>query len=156
MRREQLHVTLRFLGEIPAPRADTVCRALHGSVALGSSFRAALGGLGGFPNEHAPRVIWAGLTTGQTPMRRLRDAVEQSLSEVGFVRDQSTFTPHVTLARVRRDAAREQVAELSGFIGDNRDRFDGEPFTVDAVTVMRSELGHGGSHYSPLARVELR
>lgn len=95
-RTEALHVTLKFLGEVPSDREPHVRQALRGVRA--TPLILSVSGLGGFPNPREPRTLWAGVPL-TPPLRELAEAVEAALAPLGFVREQRPFAPHLTLAR---------------------------------------------------------
>jgi 2'-5' RNA ligase len=144
---DNLHVTVKFLGQVPLSRlgeiADAVARAVSGA----QGFDLAIQGLGAFPTASRPRVVWAGLGDGAEPLRALAARVEDALAALGFEREARAFSPHVTLGRVRepRRDPRLEAAILAGAA---------EPFgtvRVERVCVMRSELSPRGARYSELS-----
>jgi len=107
---QQYHITLKFLGDTPESRIDDIraglmslrCNAIH--------YR--LTGLGSFPNVIAPSVIWAGMDA-DTVIKELAREVDDFTRELGFPSEKRTFSPHLTLARVRRDhTVPRELAEL--------------------------------------------
>lgn len=146
VRSENLHLTLKFLGEVEEPRLSAVADAL-GSAARGlSPFRLAFGGLGAFPQPRAARVVWIGVSQGAEALTELQGRVEAWLEPLGFARERRPFSAHLTLGRVRGPARREQLAAVLTSmaiesLGD---------MAVDRIELMRSELRSGGPCYSIL------
>jgi len=98
VRAENLHVTLKFLGEVPASKLDAICAALR-AVRSGSVVELRFHGLGFFPGEERARVFWAGVNASEN-LQPLADEIERSLAALGFPAEQRRFTPHLTLARL--------------------------------------------------------
>jgi RNA 2',3'-cyclic 3'-phosphodiesterase len=104
------HLTLRFLGEIPASTVDPLSTLLAPELGRVPSFRMRIEGVGAFPSSDRPRVVWRGITDGAANLREIADRIEAAVRAVGLPPDATPFTPHVTLFRVRsprdHDAAR--------------------------------------------------
>ena len=99
-RTENLHVTLHFLGEVPAGRVDDFREAL-GAPLPEPPFAASTGRFGAFPERGAPRVIWLGVDRGADAMMRLHAIFAGRLRQLGHAVEDRAFTPHFTLARAR-------------------------------------------------------
>ena len=142
---ENLHITLKFLGGVEEARLGEVGGALERAVTV-PAFDVIVRGLGAFPTQARPRVIWAG-TAGAPAFVRLAEDVDRALAAVGFPPEPRGFTPHVTLGRVReprRDPA------LSAALEAGATRLFG-PLTVARVSLMRSDLSSRGARYTELA-----
>lgn len=119
VRPEQLHVTLKFLGDVAEEREEDVIDALRQAADI-SMFTFNMSGIGAFPDRRRPRVIWAGIEKGRNEVVQLAGRVEDKLAAVKFERGQMPFSPHVTLGRVRErgDFARMwQETERAPFVG---------------------------------------
>ena len=145
-----LHLTLRFLGEISRSQVETVCLAGRCAAARMDAFSICLTGTGCFPSPRRPRAFWIGVAEASN-LIRLLEAVEQELSSAGFPREARPFSPHLTLGRVRADRSGARLGEALGAA-----RFDAPPFPVVEVTVMKSDLRSDGAVYTPIARLKLR
>lgn len=148
---EAMHLTLKFLGEVPADRERTVGDALASAAAGVTPFDLQLRGFGAFPNTRVAKVIWLGCEVPAT-LRLLQRQVEEELGEVGFPRDTRRFHPHLTLGRLGRNAGSSQLKETAGLLG--RLEFVGDVF-VRSVELMRSELKPSGANYTIRKSVEL-
>ena len=152
VKRENLHFTLSFLGEL---EADGVARAgeaaLEAAAAL-EPFHVTLGGVGAFPTERRARVLWLGLSWGGTPFTKLARRVESALVSRGFNRDARPFTPHLTLGRVR-DPKPDWTRALAGVTPCSGD--PAAPFEVRAVSVVKSTLAASGSRYEVIVEAPL-
>jgi RNA 2',3'-cyclic 3'-phosphodiesterase len=96
---DNLHVTTKFIGEWPEPRLDEMKSALA-SVPLSAPVDITVKGVGWFPNARRPRVFWAGVEGGE-PLCALAHATEQAVARLGVPVEQRTYSPHLTLARIR-------------------------------------------------------
>ncbi|HEX9730300.1 MAG TPA: RNA 2',3'-cyclic phosphodiesterase [Gemmatimonadales bacterium] len=137
-----VHLTLKFLGEVPEATEPTIAAAVSDACRDQRAFALSLSGFGAFPNLRRPTVVWVGCHAPPA-LGRVQRAVERSLAAVGFVPDQRPFRPHLTLGRVRRDAGR-----LTGFADVLEDlRFE-DSFMVEALDVMQSVLRSDGARYA--------
>ena len=156
----RIHITLRFFGELAADRVDALGRALAAGP-WGAPFPIGFGGGGTFPQSGRPRVLWLGISTGREALVGLHDVLGQRLTSAGGIAGTGTagngagdaFSPHVTIARVRRDPP-------SGLGRALRDACARTP-TPDAradvreLVLFESVLKSRGPAYVPLVRVPL-
>jgi len=145
-----LHLTLRFLGEISRSQVETVCWAVRCAAARVDAFSIRLSGTGCFPSSRRPRAFWIGVAEA-SDLIRLFEAVEEQLFCAGFPREARPFSPHLTLGRVRVDRTSTRLGEALAAA-----EFDAAPFLVTEVTVMKSDLRSSGAVYMPIAKVRLR
>lgn len=145
-----LHMTLKFLGNIDTSWLAGIGRDLCETVSQRSAFDLTLRGLGAFPKPSRPSVIWAGVTPPD-PMIQLAGAVEQTLVTFGFTAESRPFSPHVTLARIKR----RPPEELSRLLERSADMGFGN-FNVDEIILMQSELSPHGPRYTPLSVARLQ
>jgi 2'-5' RNA ligase len=146
--RDNLHYTLRFLGELGADGARRAGEAAREAAAVHAPFDAALGALGAFPRPDRARVLWAGLSAGEAPFRALARSLEQALHTRGFERADKPFSPHLTLGRVR-DRDSDWSEALAAAAPPTA------AFRVDAIRLVKSTLSPKGSIYETLDRVVL-
>jgi 2'-5' RNA ligase len=148
-----LHITMRFLGGVPAQDLGRVNEAAQRAASCVSPFSVTLSGVGAFPNPRAPRVIWAGIAedAGLRSLRSLASQLEDALAVEGFARDSRPFSPHITLARARDGISREQRQGLALALGRLPGRgLPQRTFDVGGLTVMRSDLRPSGPIYTRL------
>ena len=105
---ENLHLTLRFLGEVEEARLPELSKAIASSLQGTSPFPLALGGLGAFPDLRFPRVIWIGVKRGAEELSALQARLEEGLQRIGFSPEDRPFSPHLTLGRVRSPKRRDR------------------------------------------------
>ena len=143
---EQLHCTLKFIGEVDRHCAEDVAAAL-GRIHF-NAFAARVAGTGSFDKRGMVHTLWAGLEPA-AELTRLHHKVEQACRTVGIAPETRAFVPHITLARLNRS---------SGPIHDFRTRhggLSGPEFIVDSVILYESRMGRGGSRYDATARYPL-
>lgn len=145
-----LHITTAFIGEWPDNRLPELVEALR---PLGSSapFDISIRGLGWFPNPHAPRILFAGVSA-EPALHRLAKSTNEVLQSLGIQCDERDFSAHVTLARVTDpavplDRLRQAIAQL--------DTVDAGRSNVRSFSLYRSEPGPAGSIYTQLAEIPL-
>ena len=143
--RENIHLTLKFLGDVDEGLLDEVKRVVR-SLSF-ETFRMALAETGAFPNLRRPKVIWAGVSGGVDELVVIFRELEARLVGLGFKREGRRFSPHITIARVRSGRNRDG---LMGEVLRHRDtNFGG--FKVGSVKLKRSVLTPRGPVYSTLA-----
>ena len=145
-----IHLTIKFLGDVMASRIDGVRHAVERACESVPAFEITVAGTGCFPSAKSPRVLWVGLAPLPDELRRLHANVEAELEREGFAREGRRFAPHLTIARVRdpfKSRATVEGLQAAGFAA--------ESFRAAEVIVMRSELHPAGSIYTPQARVPL-
>jgi RNA 2',3'-cyclic 3'-phosphodiesterase len=149
-----IHLTLKFLGETPANRQSEIEAALHEAVVGRGPFDLAVEGAGCFPDLRKPRVIWAGAGGDLQSLHALRDAVERTISPLGFPTEERPFSPHFTLGRARQDASRTALSSLGEKIGKT-EVGTLATWRVEGVSLMRSDLRPSGAVYTQVAYAPL-
>lgn len=145
---EKLHLTLKFLGATAAERVPALLEAAAQAAARVSPCELTLADTGVFPVGRNPRVLWLGVQDPTGQLALLQQRLETTCAAVGFARDARPFHAHVTLARLRTvDAAARTLARQHSLL-----KFEPVPFPLNELVVMRSDLGPGGSQYTPLSR----
>jgi len=140
---ENLHYTLRFLGEVGEDGARRAAEAANEAAAKSREFTAALGGLGTFPNPRRARVIWIGMSEGGEALVTLAHDLDRALAKRGFGAPDKPFSAHLTLGRVR-EPGRDWTETLAEPVpADPPARF-----TVDRICVVESQLSPRGSIYT--------
>ena len=148
-RRQALHLTLHFIGDVPEAVARAYCRALRQVDA--PAFDLHIAGVGQFPIEERPRVIWAGVQN-TPPLRALYEAVGAALESEGFRRERRRFHPHITLMRFKKPLRRGLA---SRWLQAHLD-FHAEPARIDKFTLFESELKPSGAEYSERGIYDLK
>jgi 2'-5' RNA ligase len=144
---ENIHATVRFLGEVPQSTIELVEEQMN-EIKF-SPFDAEFVGLGAFPNLRRINVVWVGMRKGHEEVSQIFEQLEPRLRQTGFAPDRKGFSPHVTIARVKTGRKREELAK---FVDDMRDT----PFGVIHVEELRlkkSVLTPQGPVYSTIHTV---
>jgi len=151
VRAENLHITLKFLGEITADLAEKVTEVLSGITKNFASFDLGFRSIGMFPHEKSPRVVWIGIDHPEE-CTRLQLIIEENLLTVGFNKDNRPFSPHLTIGRVRSMRSKDS---LVGAMVAIKERDFGN-ISVDSIYLMKSELKPAGAQYSVITEFPLK
>ena len=149
-RREQWHLTLRFLGAVPD--GDGLVAALGDALTTVPTVPdVQLGGAGAFPNARRASVVWFGVRSGADALGDVASAVESASVAAGFVPEPRPFAAHLTVARVPRP--RDVTAVLDAL--DAVDETVGAAWAVDDVVLVSSDTRPTGAVYEEIARIRL-
>jgi len=144
VRPQNLHVTLKFMGEVPETKLAVTCSALAG-VRSDQPVTLDFRGLGLFPNEKHPRVFWAGIDASPN-LKTLAADLERAMEKLGIPREQRPFSPHLTLARFEPPGLPEK---LRSAIQENAAREFGS-FRTNQCHLIESKLKPSGAEYTTL------
>jgi 2'-5' RNA ligase len=146
---EQFHYTLRFLGETPEVQRTRAIEAAWVVASQVAPFSLGLGGIGAFPQQRRPQIIWVGATEGVPLLTRLAESLERGLAERGFAPETRRFNPHLTLARIRTPEGQEAVAKTLKSTADSLKKVDKiKVIPIEDFVLMRSELRPAGAVYT--------
>jgi 2'-5' RNA ligase len=148
-----LHLTMKFLDEVPVGQIAEVCQAVEQGAAHVEPFELEIRGAGAFPNAGRPRTIWLGAGDGADQMVTLHQHVENALAKRGFRKEHRRFQPHLTIGRVRHAVGRA-VAALGDLVWRYAE-FEAGRQTVHEVVVFSSTLDRAGPIYEALGRAPL-
>jgi 2'-5' RNA ligase len=148
---EQMHLTLAFLGDVPAERVAEIAAAMKRSAAGVGPFPFAIQGLGAFPDLRHPRVIWVGLVEPSGTLVRLQSALAAELAKIGYPPEERSFHPHLTLARAKE---LDRQADYEQLLAPRRD-FLGPEQLAGEMLLISSELAPTGPIYTVVATVGL-
>ncbi len=149
---EQMHVTLKFLGEIPYETLPDVTRTLEAATREVKPFRIRVARLGTFPDSESPKVIWAGVEDEPAGLlATLAETLNHELIPLGIRRERRPFSAHVTVGRVKRF---EDPEGFERFIRRRKQNEYGKQ-VIEELHLMSSEMTSSGSHYDVVARVRL-
>lgn len=143
---EQLHLSLRFIGEVDRHVAEDVAAALGGVAHPG--FVIALSGVGAFAKGSRPAALWAGVTPHDA-LKSLHNKIDAALRRIGIAPDRRAFLPHITLARLNRSSG-----PIDGFLAANA-ALASEPFAIEQFRLYESTLGGEGAIYTTVERFAL-
>ena len=143
-----MHLTLKFLGEVSTGNVQTLARMLQTEAARHPAFDFTVGGLGAFPNIRRPRVIWVG-SEAPGELAHLQKAIEAETRALGYPAEDRPFSPHLTLGRVAQNARPDEVSQVAKALGEMT---VGSLGTVKVTTLhlFRSDLHPSGAVYTSL------
>ncbi|HWA86619.1 MAG TPA: RNA 2',3'-cyclic phosphodiesterase [Opitutus sp.] len=147
---EQLHLTLRFLGDTPAEKIDPLVPRLADIHV--EPFLLSLEGAGAFPPKSAPRILWLGLGSGHPRLHQLRQRADDALLAAGLDVDLRNFHPHLTVARCADTPAAASAA--AQWLKSHHD-FAGPSFRIESLELRASELRPAGALHRTLASFPL-
>ena len=145
-----IHVTLKFLGDVAEDHLEGLYQGVTEGVRGIQPFEINLSQLGAFPNFKRPRVIWIGVEAGKEKLVQLQKQVEDSISHHGFPKENRKFSPHLTIGRVKSPRG---VDDLVTTIQETP--FESNSIGIREVVVMKSTLTPEGPIYAPLRRIGL-
>lgn len=137
----QLHITLAFLGDITEELLERVCTAAQDIAYITQPFTIAVSGTGVFPGPKRPRVLWCGCKVNLQAMETLQKNIQSALKGLGLPIEKRSFTPHITLGRVRSEITSDI---LTTFL---HSECKSEPFIVREMTIYKSRLLPNGPEY---------
>jgi 2'-5' RNA ligase len=152
VQRHNLHLTLKFLDEVPLESLPQVIAAVQKAAAALEPFELEIRQAGAFPSASRPRTLWLGTGQGSEPLGKLHAALESELKPLGFPKEHRRFAAHLTLGRVRGPGP--ELHELAPLIQENAE-FSAGQFPVAELVVFSSQLTPQGPIYEALSRAAL-
>jgi len=151
---EGVHVTLKFLGEVPVKKLPAVKLAIQEAVVGHSPFELEFSNIGTFGGREGLRIMWVGVAGDVLRLEALVRAVNAALAVVGFEPERRPFRPHLTLGRVRDEVPTRQRAEIEVEVG--KTDVPATSWRTTQVSLMRSKFTAQGAAYEVLATFPLR
>jgi len=148
---ENIHLTLKFFGNVDVKRIEKISAAAERAVKEFSRFPIGVGGTGVFPRPSRPQVLWIGVSDPTGQLATLQQLFENECESEGFTKEDRAYRPHLTIARLRRPEGARQLADAH-----LRMKFDPIDVEVKEVVLFRSELGPKGSKYTVISTADLR
>jgi len=148
-RAENLHLTLKFLGEVPEDRVEPLAAGMAAASEDSRPFDLLLEGAGGFPTISSPRILWVGIREPLDPVRKLHQNMENVLSGAGFPREGRSFHPHITVGRVRSRLSRERIGRIVAALSGKR--FG--TAHADSYRLYESRLSPSGAVYTVVREI---
>jgi len=152
--KNNIHLTLKFLGEINEDKIAEISVILEKIAKISPSYQATISNLGGFPKIEYPRVIWAGLGKGDQETKDIVKHIENSLEEIGIPKEDRLFASHITLGRSRSEKNQKKLGELLGKL--KAEFTNMESFEVRKITLFKSQLSSKGPTYQAIREVSLK
>ncbi|MFH1888628.1 MAG: RNA 2',3'-cyclic phosphodiesterase [Candidatus Omnitrophota bacterium] len=154
VRPENIHLTMKFLGEINDKQLDKINDIIDQAVEKRNSFRMRISSLGAFPKIDSPRVIWIGIDTGDKEVKEMAAELEEKIAEIGISKEERQFSSHITIGRTRSPLNREKlvvyIKNKADLCGKNLE------FYVGMITLFKSTLTPKGPIYEALKRANLK
>ncbi|MBN1823794.1 MAG: RNA 2',3'-cyclic phosphodiesterase [Endomicrobiales bacterium] len=144
VKKENFHITLKFLGEVGESEIPGIEGVLGRVCARSRAIRVVFSGLGVFPDRNPPRVVWAGISEGAEEIKKLASDIKEGLSTAGFQKEKRGFRAHLTLGRVR---SAKNAGEIARRVNAMKDVSAGA-CGIHSVELMRSVIETQGVKYS--------
>lgn len=152
---EGVHLTLKFLGNIPFKQVDEISKAIQEAAQEIPPFHLEVSGLGAFPNPKQPRVLWVGIKGEIDNLLSLQQNIDSTLASLGFAAEKRPFTPHLTLARLREGASPAERKSFASSVMSTS--FESSyPLDVETISLIKSQLTPEGAIYTRLFAVKLK
>lgn len=151
---QNLHLTLKFLGDVPETQIDQIRSNLDHAVARHRTFAFNVAGAGCFPTPKKPRVLWLGLHDDKHALLPLRDDIERLIAPLGFPTEKRPFSPHLTVGRVKRHIQGTKLTDIGNgvqkvAIGQLAQ------WQCSSISLMQSTLTPDGAIYTCLSQIPL-
>lgn len=147
-----IHLTLKFLGDIPASEVAAIGDAVHAAVGDEAPLALTIQGMGVFPGIKRPRVLWTGLGGDVDRLKRLQLRIDRQLEKLGYRREKRGFKAHLTLARIKAAVSPQRLLGAIEGVGDYSPR----AFTARKLVLYKSDLRPSGAIYTGLKEVVLQ
>lgn len=154
VRPETVHLTLKFLGNVPSEQIDGLVEALRLIAGAHAPFTLNLSGAGVFPSPKKARVLWLGIGGDTRALGELHLGIENAVAALGFARDRKPLSPHLTVARLRESASRADRLLVAETLA-SAPHPDGVEIPVPSIAIMRSTLARSGATHDRLASLPL-
>ena len=145
---ENIHVTLKFFGNVEVKRIEKISAAAERVAKEFSTFEIGVGETGVFPRPSRPQVLWIGVSDPSGQLNALQEKFENECAAVGFPKEDRAYRPHLTIARLRKPEGARSLAEAH-----LKMEFETIQVNVEELVVFRSELSPKGSRYTPISRI---
>ncbi len=148
----QMHLTLKFLGNIGEDKVQKISEALPVISDSSKSFKIGFSSIGAFPNLNHPAVIWLGIDNGKESLKMLNGKIQTVLEKSGFAREKREFSPHLTLARIRSS---KNITNLIKLIEETNLTPAGE-ILIDKLALFQSALSPKGAVHTVILQKSLQ
>jgi len=150
-RTENIHLTLKFLGDILTEDVDPVCEAVSAASRQYHPFTLSVKGVGVFPNIRRPRVLWTGISGQTDRLTALQRSIDRRLGDLGYRQDDRPFTGHLTLGRFKGHPDPDVLIDIMKTNANT----GSDEFLADSICVYQSDLKPAGPIYTNLATIRL-
>ncbi|MFH0827731.1 MAG: RNA 2',3'-cyclic phosphodiesterase [Candidatus Omnitrophota bacterium] len=150
---KNIHLTLKFLGEIDEQTIEKLNSCLEKIRKIKKPFTLNLSSPGAFPNPASPRVIWVGIKQGNTEIKEITLLLEKQSTEIGLTPENREFSAHITIGRTRSGKNRRELSKILSDLSQNS--LEDNLFTVDKITFFKSTLTSRGPVYEAIKEFHL-
>ncbi|MFH1760547.1 MAG: RNA 2',3'-cyclic phosphodiesterase [bacterium] len=150
--RDNLHITLKFLGWVDEMKLKEIKKTVKKLGSRTSPFEIEVNSLGGFPSRHNPKILWAGIGKGREETEKFANELEEELVESGFEKEAKKFHAHVTLCRTKEKGG---SMETKNFIKELSNYKFGS-FWANSISIIKSTLKPAGPIYETLEKIKLK
>lgn len=151
---QNIHVTIKFLGDVSISNLDLVKKIIQIEASRHSAFELSIGELGAFPTINRPQVLWVGVEAPQE-LYAIQSGIENEAARLGYTPENRPFSPHLTLARTARNATPEDVRKISSVLAGYKVGYLGA-LKVQELHLYKSDLQRSGAVYTRLFTVGLQ
>lgn len=151
---ENMHLTLKFLGEVASSHLNFLKQMLTHTADLYSQFDLQIGGLGSYPTTRNPRILWIGISP-PIDLPSLQKHIEEGVVRLGYEQEERTFSPHLTIGRVRQNANMADLPKIRAVL-DKTQLGNIDIARVDSIHLFKSDLNPSGSVYTKLFSAPLK
>jgi 2'-5' RNA ligase len=147
---ENIHITLKFLGDTDEQKREAIEQAMKESIVGLQPFSITLKGTGVFPNQHYMKVLWIGIINAGS-LETIARTLEEKLGNLGFKKESRGFSPHLTIGRIRTARNKDKLIKVINQYASNE-------FTtqrIETITLKKSDLNPKGPIYTTLSTVHL-
>ncbi|HEU4836166.1 MAG TPA: RNA 2',3'-cyclic phosphodiesterase [Pyrinomonadaceae bacterium] len=148
---ENIHLTLKFFGNVEVQRIENISAAAERVVKEFSSFQIGVGETGVFPRASRPQVLWIGISDPSGQLTALQKRFEDECATIGFPKEDRAYRPHLTIARLRKPEGARSLAETH-----LKMKFEPSEIDLKELVLFRSELSPKGSKYTVISAADLR
>ena len=149
---KNIHLTLKFIGDVPKDNVEKLCSAIEEGLKSFSKFEFQLGHLGCFPPKGQPRIVWVGVGLGGDLLKQIAVSLSNHVQSFCERQDDKEFSAHITIARIRSN---KNIPRLLDLLNENSLK-SFEKQTVDHVTLFKSDLTPSGPIHSVIKTFELK
>lgn len=152
---KNIHLTLKFLGEIDEKKHERINLILDEVAGQKPSYKIRISSIGAFPKLDSPRVIWVGVDSGDKETKELAKALEEKIQKIGIPKEDRAFSSHITIGRTRSTKDRDKLVQELNNLGS---KFSAEnlEFSVNKITLYKSTLTPQGPIYEVLKEASLK
>ena len=154
VRPENMHLTLKFFGNVNARQVELIVDAVTRTVKTIRPFTLRLGNVGAYPNNRSPRVLWVGLDGDVVPLQDAHRRIETALGQIAIKPDSREFRPHLTIARIRDRTPHNERRRAAEALFSAEFR-SGLSVPVNRLRLIRSILRPEGPQYTSLAEIPI-